>query len=128
MMPVHYNVHKLLSAEDLAALEDFARHPARTVDECHEWAQARGYVIGRTAIYKWKKNFNLRDRFSASNETALAIMDAAKNGGTAAVSDAAMTQLAQVIFEKMISLDPAQVNTKDLWSLSAALRNLVQGK
>ena len=68
-MPRHFRVHDLLKdcGPDLEALREFARDPARTVDDCHDWLGAKGYVLSRSAVGTWKKEFNATDQFTASN-------------------------------------------------------------
>jgi hypothetical protein len=129
-MPNHFKIHQTLASEDLLGLEEFARaSAARTVDECWEWVQAHGYTIGRSSVARWKREFDLTDRFAASNETARALMDAAKAGGAVAISDAAMLQLSQMLFEQMVRLQAGEeMETKELWAISMALKNVVQGK
>jgi hypothetical protein len=78
----HFKVHELLSREELDKLEAFAREPGRTVDECHEWLQAHGFTLSRSAVGAVEAAFDASDKFRASNETARALVDAAKSEGT----------------------------------------------
>lgn len=128
-MPSHFKVHELLSRDELDQLEAFAREPGRTVDECWEWLAAHGFRLSRGAVGNWKREFDLTDRFRASNETARALMDAAKGAGTVAISDAATLQMSQMLFEQLAKLQAGgEVSSKELWALSMALKNVVQGK
>jgi hypothetical protein len=128
-MPQHFKVHELLNREELDALEAFAREPGRTVDECTDYLLAHGFTIVRSSVHRWMRQFLLSDRFTASNETARALMDAAKQGGTVAISDAAVLQLSQMLFEQLVKLQSdKKVNTKELWAVSMALKNVVTGK
>jgi len=129
-MAQHFKVHTDLSREELDQLEAFAREPGRTIDQCCDWLAAQGWTqISRNAVWRWKREFDVRDRFRASNETARALMDAAKQQGAVAVSDAAMLQLSQMLFEQMLRLQgDGEVSTKELWALSMGIKNVVQGK
>ena len=128
-MAARFAVHELLSRAELDALETFAREPGRTVDECHEWMQAHGFTLSRTAVWNWQKKFNATDKFAASNDVAKSLVEAAKNGGTVAISDAATLQLSQMIFEQMLTAaSNEEVSTKELFGLSMALKNVVTGK
>ena len=128
-MARHHKVHELLSRDELDAFEAFAREPARTVDECHEWLEAHGFQISRGAVGNWKREFDATDKFRASNEVARALVDAAKAGGTVAVSDAANLKLSQMVFEQLLKLqNDDDVSTKELWALSMAVKNVVQGQ
>ena len=69
-MPQHFKVHELLSRVELDQLEAFAREPGRTVDECHEWLQAHGFTLSRSAVGSWKREFLLTDSFRASGAAA----------------------------------------------------------
>src|SRR5438046_1431319 len=100
-----FKVHELLKdhGEDLAELEAYARDPGRTIDECHTWLLAKGYVLSRSAVGTWKQSFDallMQERFSRAGELAGAIRDAAKSGGAVAIGEAAILQLSQVVFEQ----------------------------
>lgn len=129
-MSRHHRVHELLDRGELDELESFAREPGRTVDEVHEWLQARGYTISRSGAHRWLREFLETDRFRASNEVARTILDAAKND-TAAISDAAMLKLGQMLFEQLLRMQEGAdeaIQTKELWAASMALKNVVMGK
>lgn len=134
-MARHHKVHELLSRDELDQLEAFAREPGRTIDECMTWLQAHGVTsedrggISRGAVHNWKREFDATDKFRASNEVARALVDAAKSEGTVAISDAATLQLSQMLLEQLLRLQSdEQVDTKELWAASMALKNVVQGK
>jgi hypothetical protein len=128
-MPRHHKVHELLDRAELDGLEEFAREPGRTVDEVHEWMQAKGLVIGRTACWNWLANFTIEDRFRASNDVARTLLDAAKEKDTVAISDAATLQLSQMLFEQLSRLQvEGQVQTKELWAASMTIKNLLDSK
>lgn len=129
-MPSHFKVHELLSRDELDQLEAFAREPGRTVDECWMWMTVdHEFNVSRGAVGNWLREFLVTDKFRASNETARALVDAAKSGGTVAISDAGMLQLSQMLFEQMLRMQSdGQVETKELWAVSMALKNVVQGK
>lgn len=123
IMSLHYKVHDLLSAAELAELEAFAREPGRTVDECHQWMLERGFTLSRSAVGTWKAAFNTTDKFAASNEVAKGIMEAAKAGGAVALSDAALMNLSQTLFETTLRLQSDEtVSVKDLFAMSMALK------
>jgi hypothetical protein len=127
-MSHHFRVHEQLSRVELDALESFCREPGRTVDEVVERLAAGGHALSRGAVWRWKREFDLTDRFHASSETARALMDAAKSGGAVAISDAATLRLSQILFEQLVSMDAdpeAEIDTKQLWQISMALRNSI---
>jgi hypothetical protein len=130
-MPLHFKVHELLKDKpaELAALEEFARDPARTVDDCWDWMQAKGYVLARSSVGTWKKQFTATDRFAASNEVARSMVDAAKAGGAVAIGDAATLQIQQMIFEQSLKMQSqGDVSTKELWALAMASKSTIEGK
>jgi hypothetical protein len=128
----HFRVHELLSRDELDQLEAFAREPGRTVDECTEWLQARGFVVNRSSVGRWKREFDqqvLTERFSRSSELARAMKDAVAGGEFGNVADAAIMQLTQVIFEQSIRLEAeGKVKSGDLLNMGVALRQLVGSK
>lgn len=124
-----FKVEELLNREEMNQLEEFCRKPGLSVDQVHEWLQAHGFTVGRTGVWKWKRQFDATDRFAASNDVARSLVDAAKAGGTVAISDAATLQLSQMLFEQLLTLQTGgQVSTKELWGASMALKNVVTGK
>lgn len=127
-MPRHFKVHELLDRAELDQLEEFAREPGRTVDKCHEWLLAKGYTIGRTAVMAWKRDFLQRDVFKAASEVSRATLEAAREGGTATIADAAGLQIGQMIFEAMLrGQESDNFDPKDLLLLSAGLKNVITG-
>ena len=130
-MPRHFAVHQLLkdSPAELESLQEFARDPARTVDDCHEWLQAKGYTLSRSAVGTWKKEFNASDAYRASNEVAVGMMAAVAEGGAVSLTDAATLQVGQMVFEQMLRVQQSgQMETKELLNLSAALKNTITAK
>jgi hypothetical protein len=124
------DVQKRMTPADLGEFEEYARSASRTIDQCHAWARAKGYTtLSRSSIYNWTKWLARSDRAAEIVEASRAIMDAAKEKGTAAVADAAILQLSSMIFEKTLSMEEGgKANAKDLLSLSWALKNVVMGK
>jgi hypothetical protein len=130
-VPQHFKVEGSLEPAELDQLKEFVREKnySRTTDDCHAWVLAKGYRIGRTAVSNWLAKFRMEDRFRASNDVAKGLMDAAKEQGTVAISDAATLQLSQMLFEQLSKLQADEkVSTKELWGLSMALKNVVMGK
>ena len=129
-MAHHFKVRELLEKAELAELEQFTREkPARTVDECHEWLQARGCTLSRAAVHRWKRHFDTEDKFRASSEVARTLMEAAKGKDAVSISDAATLQLSQLLFEQFLRLQQVgEVETKELFGASMALKNLISGQ
>lgn len=129
-MSLPFKVHELLKdhGEDLAALEAFARAPGRTVDECHEWLEARGYVLSRSAVGTWKSAFTaqcMRERFSRSAELASAVT-AAASADFDGVATAAKMQLTNVLLEQVSQLDQdGRIDPLDIQRMTRSLGNLV---
>jgi hypothetical protein len=128
-MSLPFKIHELLDARQLEALEAFAREPGRTVDELAGWMKERGHELSRTAVWNWKRSFDeqrMRERFSRSAELATAIRDAAKTGGAVQISEAAMLQLSQVIFEQAAKLQAdGEVDSQDILRLTASIKSLM---
>ena len=128
-MSQHFKVHDLLSRAELDELEAFAREPGRTIDECHEWLQAHGFTISRTAVFRWFRNFRSEDRFRTSQELAKNLVETAKREGTIAVNDANTLLLSSMLQNKLLQLESQEdAPTKELWGVSMALKNVVATK
>jgi Protein of unknown function (DUF3486) len=129
-MPNHFKIHELLSREELDALESFAREPGRTIDEVETWLLAAGFKISRGAIFNWRTKFLLDDKFAAASAAAKAVFaNQAADKDAVSLSDAATTQLSQMIFEQLITLQiGGQIETKELWAASMALKNVIASK
>jgi hypothetical protein len=122
-------VHDLLDPAALAALEDFARDRRHTVKDCFAFLARGGFDVSLSSVTRWHRKFLVAERFRMSNDTARAVMEAAKAGGVAAIGDAAALQLAQLIFEVSLSIQEGDaVDGKKLMRLTAALRNVVSSK
>lgn len=130
-MPRHFKVHELLTERQLEDLRVFAREPGRTIDELHERLLADGFTLSRGAVGNWKQAFDeelLAERFRRSGEFARNVVEIAKQGSVA-VSDAALLQLTQVLFEQMAKLDgDGKIESAELVNLSRALKNAVGTK
>jgi hypothetical protein len=131
-MSLPFKIHELLSASELEELEAFAREPGRTVDETHEWLQARGFTVSRTGVWNWKRKFDeqvLAERFARSSELASALKGAVEGGRFGDVADAAVMQLTQVVFEQAARLDAdGSVKSGDLLNMAISLKSLVGSK
>jgi hypothetical protein len=129
-MPRHFKIHELLSREELDGLEAFTREPGRTIDEIDEWLQAAGKPVSRGGIHTWRTDFLLNDKFRAANEAARSVFAAqAADKDAVSLSDAATSQLAQMIFEQLVTLQiDGKVETKELWAASMALKNVINSK
>jgi hypothetical protein len=131
-MANHFKIHELLNASELEELEAFAREPGRTYDEIHEWLQARGFTVSRTAAGNWKREFDQRvmaERFSRSSGLAAAINGAISKEGIEAVAKGASKQLMQVIFEQSSMLEQdGKVDPLDVQRWTRSLNNLVESE
>jgi hypothetical protein len=128
----HFKVHELLSAAELEQLEAFSREPGRTVDEVWEWLQARGYTMSRSSAGRWFAEFRQREaveRMRSGGSLAKAFMEAAKDSGGVAVSDAAVLQVAQLVFEAAADAQGSgKVSTEDLANMALALQRVTTSK
>jgi hypothetical protein len=125
----HFKVHELLDRKELDELEAFAREPARTVDECHEWLQVRGYTLSRTAVFRWLHSFRTEDRFRTSAEMTNSIIETAKREGVVALNDANVLSLSVKLQEKLLQLASDDATpAKELLAVSMALKNVVATK
>lgn len=128
-MPNHFKIHQLLNRAELAELQDFAREPARTVDECLDWLIQRDFAVSRGAVGNWLREFLTGDRFAAANDTARAVLEAARGKDAVQLSDAATEQMAQILFEQFLGMQSmGQLATKDVINMSGALKNLITSK
>lgn len=132
-MSRHHKVHELLTADELAELEAFAREPGRTIDECHQWLLERGYTLSRGAVGNWKQKLDeqvMSERMSRNGELARAMKAAVeKDGGFDDVANAALLQLVQVTFEQSSRLEAeGKLDPIDVMRMTRSLRNLIGGK
>lgn len=130
-MSQHFKIHKDVSKEDLAKLEEYAREPGRTIDECKIWLEAEGYVISRSAVARWKDAFHADDQFGAAIEVARGMVATAASDekGAVAIADASALKINQMVFEQMlIRQATGEIETKDLLRLAQAQRHAVLGK
>lgn len=130
-MSRHFKVHDLLNARELEDLNVLARDRSKTIDDLHEWLLAKGYTLSRGAVGNWKQSFDeelLQERFRRSGDFARSVVEVAKQGAVA-VSDAALLQLTQVLFEQTAKLDgDGKLDPGELLQLSMALKTAVGTK
>jgi mannose-6-phosphate isomerase class I len=121
----HFKIHKDLQADELAKLEEFARKPGRTIDECKHWLEAQGFIVSRSAVARWKDAFDQEDGFKASAELARGLMDVAAAGkGATDLIEAANLKLGQVVFEQLGKMHASgEVDAMEVRALSTAMRN-----
>jgi hypothetical protein len=125
-----FRVDELLKdqPEDREAFEAFARVPARTVDECQQWLEARGYVVHRSTVGTWKKEFTARcmaERLAGSSGLAAALKTAV-TGDFDDVSASAKMVLTNVVLEQVTQLQAeGQLDPLDVQRWTRSLANLV---
>jgi hypothetical protein len=118
--------------EDREAFEDFARDPGRTIDDCREWLQAKGYVVSRNAVWRWLADYRTQlsiQKTSGASQMANAVMEAARQSGGLGIADAAVQQIGQLLFEAAAarSMDD-QIDPKDLSTMALSLQRLMLAK
>lgn len=118
--------------EDREAFEAFARDPGRTIAECHEWLQARGYVVSRNAVWRWLGDYRTQlqiEKTTGASRMATALMETAKQSGGLGIADAAVQQIGQLLFEAAASRSmDDQIDPKDLSTMALSLRHLMSAK
>ena len=131
-MSLPLKIHELLNSSELEELEAFAREPGRTVDEIHQWMTAKGHELSRTAAWNWQRAFNERmaaERMSGAGKLAQAFMEAARSDGGLKIPDAAVMQIAQMIFERGATLAAGEeIDPRDLSTLALAMQRLMSAK
>lgn len=124
-----FSIHSLLSRAELDELENYAREPGCTIEKCQTWLESRGFVVKRSAVHRWKQQFELSENFTSANELAKVVMAAGKSSDTISMSEAAALQLAQMIFESAAGLaERGQASPSEIRRLSSGLRNVVGSK
>lgn len=128
-----------LDAEQLDALEEFARQPGRTIQQCRDYLVAElGFVfaedfpthpkrISKSAMGRWKQDLDERliaERSAASGRLAKAIEKSLRDTGGAAVHEATTMLLGQLISDAAQAADPKEISTKDIANLSLAAQRV----
>ena len=128
-MGQRFKVHEILGRDELDELESFAREPGRTIDECKQWLDERGFVVNRSSVGTWKASFDgevAKERFARSGDLARAMRSAIDGGDFGAIADAAKLQLTQVVFEQAAQLQAdGQIDPLDVQRMTRSLVNLV---
>ncbi len=122
-MASRHKLPLLLSGDDLASLEAFVRERGRTVDQCHEWVQAHGYTLHRSAVGTWKREFDATDKFEAAADVARGFL-AAQASDPVGMAQATVTKAQQLVFEGLLKMElDGELNVADLKSISVAVKN-----
>lgn len=123
-MPLHHKVEVELTPAELDELGKWIRdaNGTRTTDEVHEWVQAKGYTIGRTAVANWLLKFRQEmqaERMSGSGALAKAMLTQARESdGAKAVTDATLLAITQRIFETLSSGEEVTANDLNMMALT----------
>jgi len=120
-MPRQLKVHELLKDEPqtLRELEAFATR-GRTVDEVHDWLQARGFVLGRTAVWTWLDTFRLEDSTRRASEVSATYLHAAADTDPTAVASATLRKFQELVFDFVVRQDEADAG--DLVKIAIAMK------
>ncbi len=129
-MPLHHKVEELLSPDELEALRAFIseKNGTRTIDEVHEWVQAKGYTIGRTAVGNWLQKFReqlMVERMQAGGGLARAMLEQGKNAKE--MTDAALLGITQKVFEALSSGEEVDADSLNKLALTMQ-RTTLAGK
>lgn len=131
-MPLPYKVEELLTAEELTGLRAWLREKRRTVDQTHEWLQARGYTLSRSAVGAWlqkERSEEAAEAMRMSSSVARALIDAARDEGSVGVQDAAILQLGHAVVEKLTDLQAGgELPTRDIAQLALSMQRLTYSK
>ena len=133
-MAAPFKVHELLKdhGEELAELEAFARDPGRTIDECHEWLLAKGYVLSRSAVGAWKQSFDgqvMAERFSRAADLAGALRETVEKHGMVGITQGTISNMSQVLFEQVALMQTrGEASAEDIFMITGAIKKLLDAE
>jgi hypothetical protein len=111
---------KQMSVEQIDALEEFARHRGKSVDDVTGYLADLQIRTSRSAVGRWLQDFRMWDRSNRAKEIAKSYMQAAAGDDDAAVADASLRKFNELLFETLASGE--ELDTGDLLKISVALK------
>lgn len=111
---------KQMTQAQIDALEEFARHPGKTVDDVAGYLADQQVRTSRSAVHRWLQDFRLWDRNNRAKEIARSYMQAAAGEDDSAIADASLRKFNELLFETLASGD--ELDTGDLLKISVALK------
>lgn len=119
-MPRSPDFFKQLTAETLGELEEFARQPGRTVDECAGWCQDKAIQTSRSAVGRWLQDFRLADQNARAKELAAEYLRTASGGDATSITEASLRKFNELVFTALASGE--ELAPGELMKLSIALK------
>jgi hypothetical protein len=111
---------KLMTAEQISALEEYARHPGKTIDDVAGYLQDQGVPASRSAVGRWRQDFLLWDRQQRAANVARSYLDAARSSDPTAVTEASLRKFEELVLERLMSGD--DMSGDELAKLAQAMR------
>ena len=91
-----------LSRDELDKLEAFARERRRPVKAIHEWLQAAGFTMSRSAARNWRRQFYAEDKVRTAAELSKQYMDVVKDASADKIADATLHRYQTMLFDLVL--------------------------
>lgn len=111
---------KQMSVEQIDALEEYARHPGRTVDDVAGYLQDAGVKTSRSAAGRWLQDFRIWDKQQRAADVAKRYLDVARGSDPTAVTEASLRKFEELVLERLMAGD--ELTADELAKLSQAMR------
>lgn len=111
---------KQMSIEQIDALEEYARHPGRTVDDVAGYLQDAAVKTSRSAVGRWLQDFRIWDKQQRAADVAKRYLDVARGSDPTAVTEASLRKFEELVLERLMAGD--ELTADELAKLSQAMR------
>jgi hypothetical protein len=119
-MPRGPDFFRKLSAEQIERLEEFARHPGKTIDEVAGFLADQQVRTSRSAVGRWLQDFRLWDRNQRASNVARSYLDAARTTDPTAITEASLRKFEELVMERLMSGE--EMTGDELAKLAQAMR------
>ena len=119
-MPRGPDFFQEMTAPQIEALEEFARHPGKTIDDVHKYLADIQVRTSRSSVHRWLQDFRLWDKTQRAADVAKSYMQAASGSDPTAVTEASLRKFNELVFEALTSGD--ELDSLDLRRIAGALK------
>lgn len=111
---------KAMTQEQIDALEEYARHPGKSVDDVTGYLADAHVRASRSAVGRWLQDFRLWDRQQRAADVARQYLEAARSSDPTAVTEASLRKFEELLLERLMSGE--ELDGDELAKIAQAMR------
>ncbi len=111
---------KQMTQAQIDALEEFARHPGKSVDDVAGYLQDTQIKASRSAVGRWLQDYRLWDRQQRAADVARQYLEAARSNDPTAVTEASLRKFEELLLERLMCGE--ELDGDELAKIAQAMR------